>query len=244
MTRFRIVALSTGVAFAASIAVAIAGTPFGGDDSGTIPSDAPKGPVTKCESGVAKAAAKLVGSIFKCHAGRTTGKFADDTAENACESTALTKFGLTKTAGCRGCTDLGHLGSVLEGVVDTNNDFIYCELTGTPFGGDDSGFIPPDAPKGAETKCSNGAAKAVGKLVGSIPKCHIGRATGKFTDDTAENGCETTAQNKLKIKPTCPQCLAPFNVQLAAIFEGQVDGAPNGLIWCGSPSGAFLDAGR
>ena len=47
MTRFRIVALSTGVAFAASIAVAIAGTPFGGDDLGTIPSDAPKGPVTK-----------------------------------------------------------------------------------------------------------------------------------------------------------------------------------------------------
>ena len=41
---FRIVALSTGVALAAGIAVAIAGTPFGGDDTGTIPSDAPKGP--------------------------------------------------------------------------------------------------------------------------------------------------------------------------------------------------------
>ena len=47
MRRFRIVALSSGVALAASIAVAIAGTPFGGDDSGTIPSDAPKGPTTK-----------------------------------------------------------------------------------------------------------------------------------------------------------------------------------------------------
>ena len=47
MTRFRIVVVSGGVALAASIAVAIAGTPFGGDDLGTIPSDAPKGPVTK-----------------------------------------------------------------------------------------------------------------------------------------------------------------------------------------------------
>jgi hypothetical protein len=32
----------------------MAGTPFGGDDLGTIPSDSPKGPVTKCESGAAK----------------------------------------------------------------------------------------------------------------------------------------------------------------------------------------------
>ena len=243
MTRFRIVALSTGVAFAASIAVAIAGTPFGGDDSGTIPSDAPKGQVTKCESGVAKAAAKLVGSIFKCHAGRTTGKFADDTAENACESTALTKFGATKTAGCRGCTDLGLLGTVLEGMVDTNNDAIYCELTGTPFGGDDSsGFIPPDAPKGAETKCSNRVGKAIGKLVRSITKCHIGRARGKFTDDTAENGCETTAENKVLALKTaaCDPCLGNLVLQVAIYFEGQVDGAPNGLIWCGSPSGTFL----
>jgi hypothetical protein len=240
MIRFRVVALSTGVALAVGFAVASAGTPFGGDDSGTIPSDAPKGRVTKCESGVAKAAAKLVGSIFKCHAGRTTGKLADATAENTCESTALTKFGLTKTAGCRGCTDLGLLGTMLEGVVDSRNDIIYCDLTGTPFGGDDMGFIPHDAPKGRETKCSNGVAKAVGKLVGSITKCHIRRAKGKLTDDTAENECETTAQNKLKFKATCPVCLAPFNVQIASIFEMEMDGAPNGLIWCGSPSGAFL----
>jgi hypothetical protein len=79
--------------------VAVAGTPFGGDDLGTIPTDSPKGVVTKCESGVAKAASKLVGSILKCHTARARGKLADETAEDACETTARTKFGATKTAG-------------------------------------------------------------------------------------------------------------------------------------------------
>jgi hypothetical protein len=38
------VALSSVLALAAGIAVAIAGTPFGGDDSVAIPSDAPQRP--------------------------------------------------------------------------------------------------------------------------------------------------------------------------------------------------------
>jgi hypothetical protein len=33
------------------------------------------------------------------------------------------------------------------------------------------------------TKCEGGVGKAVGKLVGSIVKCHIRRARGKLTDD-------------------------------------------------------------
>jgi hypothetical protein len=241
MRSFRLIALSSGLVLAASIAVAIAGTPFGGDDNGTIPSDAPKGPVTKCESKVAKAAAKVVGSIIKCHAGRTTGKYADDTAENGCESTALTKFGATKTAGCAGCTNLSTIGAALEAAVDINNDRVDCDATGTPFGGDDSGFIPPDAPKGPETKCSNGVGKAVAKFVGGITKCHIGRATGKYADDGAEDSCEFAPMAKFAFTKTlgCPSCIGPLPA-LATFVEGQADGVLNGLIWCGSPSGAFL----
>ena len=59
MTRFRIVTLTSSVALAAGVTVAIAGIPFGGDDQGTIPSDAPNRPVTKCESGVASDTPRL-----------------------------------------------------------------------------------------------------------------------------------------------------------------------------------------
>jgi hypothetical protein len=123
-----------------------AATPFGADDTGFIPPDAPKGPIAKCENGVAKAGGKLVAAILKCHASRVTGKLADDTAEDTCEQAARTKFAATKTAGCAPCT--GTLtGGTIEPLVDAANGAVYCTATGTAFGGDDAGKIPPDAPR-------------------------------------------------------------------------------------------------
>jgi hypothetical protein len=130
MTQFRILVLSAGVALAAGVGVAVAGTPFGGDDLGTIPTDNPKGPVTKCESRVAKAARKLAGSILKCHTARARGKLANDTAEDMCEGTALTKFGATKTAGCATRTNLTTLGKAIEASLDSNNNKVACTTTG------------------------------------------------------------------------------------------------------------------
>ena len=136
MRHYRIAAFAAGVALAAGVTVAIAGTPFGGDDLGTIPSDAPKGPVTKCETGVAKAAGKLVGAVVKCHASRASGKLADDTAEDTCETAAVTKFAATKTAGCAACTGgmtgLTALGNAIVANLDTNNNKVACTATGTP----------------------------------------------------------------------------------------------------------------
>jgi hypothetical protein len=48
------------------------------------------------------------------------------TAEDACESAALTKFVTTKTAGCDPCTNLVALGAFVEGQVDSANAGIYC----------------------------------------------------------------------------------------------------------------------
>jgi len=221
--------------------VALSGTPFGGDDTGTIPSDSPKGPVTKCENGVGKAVAKLVGSIIKCHASRASGKFADDTAEDGCESTAKTKFMATKTAGCTACTNLTTLSSAVEGLVDSNNNKVYCTSTGTPFGGDDTGNIPADAPKGPITKCENGVGKAVGTLVTGIVKCHGSRASGKLTTDAAEDSCEGAALTKFGATKTagCDTCTNLGT--LGSFVESTVDSS-NSLVYCGSPSGAFLDA--
>jgi hypothetical protein len=238
----RITLLTAVVLGAFGVGRVMAGMPFGGDDMGTIPSDSPKGPVTKCESGVAKAASKLAGAILKCHASRAIGKLADDAAENTCEMTAITKFEATKIAGCAPCTNLSVLGPGIELTLDSNNSKVACDTTGTPYGGDDTGFIPADAPKGPETKCENGVGKAVGKLVGSIVKCHISRANGKFADDAAEDACEATAKTKFGTTKTagCPACLGSLSA-LADFVETQADGELNGLVWCGSPSAAFLN---
>jgi hypothetical protein len=218
-----------------------AGTPFGGDDMGTISSSKT---VNKCEGGVSTAASKFVSAIIKCHAARASGNFPDAASEDACEQHAKLKFEDTKLTGCAPClssTILTALPGGIESAVDMNNSEVACDPTGTPVGGDDTGFIPSDAPKGPETKCEIGVGTAVGKLVGAIIKCHISRAGGKLADDAAENTCEGTAITKFKATKTtgCPSCVNLNTI--ATTTETASDGALNGLIWCGSPSGAFLN---
>ena len=221
--------------------IVLAGTPFGSDDGGFLPPDAPKGPITKCENGVGKGVSKLAAAILKCHAGRVTGKLATEAAEEACEGAALTKFGTTKTATCDPCTSLAAIGAATEGLIDTNNDKVYCSSVGAAFTGDDTGTIPTDAPKGPIAKCENGVAKGVAKLVGAIAKCHALRASGKLATDAAEETCEGAALTKFGTTKTvgCDTCTVLAT--LGAFVETTVDAA-NGLVYCKSPSGAFLDA--
>src|SRR3989442_1390777 len=71
--------------------------------------------------------------------------------------------------------------------------FLVCSLAPvaagakTPFGGDDTGFIPPDT---ATFKCESKVGANVAKLLGCEGKCHAKRAKGSLADDTAEDGCE------------------------------------------------------
>src|SRR6516165_7870796 len=108
----------------------------------------------------------------------------------------------------------------------------------TPFGGDDSGFVPPPA----AAKCEAGAAKAAGKLVACIMKCHASRASGKLADDTAEDACEKTLAGKScaakftlaisKLKG-CPACINGTTMaNLAGLTETVLDGN-NSTIYCG-----------
>ena len=127
---------------------------------------------------------------------------------------------------------------------------IGAAFASTPFGGDDTGFVPPDSPKGPVTKCEVAAATNVSKLVACIIKCHESRATGKLADQTAEEACEQTDPKKsclakyqkteasINKKGGCPPCLdQDANAANAmAILDGD-----NGQNFCASPSGAFLD---
>src|ERR1041384_4937941 len=88
-------------------------------------------------------------------------------------------------------------------------------IAGTPFGGDDSGFIPPNKDV---AKCEERVAKELGKAANCVLGCHRKRAKGSLADDTAEDTCESTGQaassckgkynkvtdNASKIKSLCP----------------------------------------
>src|SRR5258708_4562882 len=65
-----------------------------------------------------------------------------DATEEPCEAKALAKFAKTKTVGCPACINLSSLATTVEGLVDSNNNQVWCDSTGTPFGGDDTGFKP------------------------------------------------------------------------------------------------------
>jgi hypothetical protein len=190
---------------------------------------------------------------------RASGKLADDTAEDSCEKTlagksCTAKFAasIAKLKGCPACingTTMGNAASMIEGFIDSFNFMVYCDTSsGTPFGGDDIGDIPP--PKSATAKCEAGAAKAVGKLVACIDKCHLSRASGKLADDTAEDSCEKTLAGKsctakfagsIAKLSGCPSCINGTTMgNLAGTVEGLLDGANSTFACSASPSGAFV----
>jgi hypothetical protein len=231
--------------------------PFGGDDTGFVPPA--KSATAKCETGASKVAAKLAVCIAKCHDRRAAGKLIDDTAEDACEKGLAGKscaasfaVAIAKLKGCPACisgTTMATLAMTTEAVLDANNGSVYCDrASNQPFGGDDTGFVPP--PKSATAKCETGASKAAAKLVACIFKCHDRRASGKLKDATHEEECETTddskscrakfveAVGKLKACPTCinPTSMAALEGMTEAVFD-----ANNGSLYCASPSGAFVE---
>ena len=154
MTRFRIVTLTSSVALAAGLSMILATTagaapgdffPFAAG-LGIVPPDSPKGPITKCEDGIAKATGKLWGALETCHIGLAIGKL-DATEEASCEQAAVTKFKAVKTVGCAMCTTspsfdvLNRIATSIQSQVDnavfsfTNeviNELLYCAWPTTP----------------------------------------------------------------------------------------------------------------
>src|SRR5438094_866 len=120
-------ALIGGLAVMLVVGLAIAQTPFGGDDGGFVTSN--KG-FAKCENAVGKAAAKAIACIIKCHKGRQSGKFADDTAEDNCESGPDPKSCKSKydnaVATPKGCPCDPNFFAFIESNVDTVNGSVYC----------------------------------------------------------------------------------------------------------------------
>src|SRR5712664_759675 len=189
-------ALVGGLAAMLVVGLAIAQTPFGGDDGGFITSNSG---FAKCENSVAKSLGKAAKCILGCHKKRAKGSLAD-TAEDNCENSlpasadckgkydTVTGNASNINASCPPCLDTttrAGLFDTVEALIDNNNNKIYCAGT-TPWGGDDTGVLPPDK---ATEKCEDGVGKAAAKAIACIIKCHKARQSGKLADDTAEDDC-------------------------------------------------------
>jgi len=150
-------------------------------------------------------------------------------------------------------------GGVNVSAADVNGDGVDDVVVGTgvggaprvtAFSGDDTGNIPD--PKSATGKCELSVAKAVSKAVGCVIKCHASRASGKLADDTAEDACEKNNAGKSCLEKfqasvtkaqgadTSGGCNCISGTTLAGTIESQLD-VNTALVYCGSPSGAFLD---
>ncbi len=237
MRRLPTLLLVTGLANVA-IGLAMAGVPFGGDDTGQIPSSAS---ALHCENGIAKALGRAVVCNGKCTVKEADGKLADDAAEDACESSCLEGLSAavmklqTKAAGACDCVDAGALFATIESDFDSRNNLVYCNAAGTPFGGDDTGFIPPDS---VERGCEDQITKLVGRDAVCIERCHQKRASGALPDDGIEDVCEESGADSClgrfrnhaqELQDRCAPCVDSLNLGLTV--ESVLD-TRNGLVYC------------
>jgi len=158
----------------------------------------------------------------------------------ACETAAITKFtSKTTTTGCPSCINLASIGAAVAALLDGVNNKVFCDPAGTPLGGDDMGTT---ASTKAIGKCECGVAKATGKLGAAVASCHIEEGEGKLVGDSAEEPCETAAITKFTSKTKTAGCPSCINLTSIGNFVASTDDGVNSGIWCGSPSGAFLDS--
>jgi len=234
------------------VGMATAQTPWGGDDTGFL---LPAGPAATCEKQAAAADRKLELCLRKCHKHRfaqpnNTPDATEDKCEKVGTNSCTAKF-VTATAKLQGCppcingTSMAARAAATEQRIDATNSLVYC-ASGTPWGGDDTGFILP--PRRGFWFCEAGAAAAATKLYRCIRECHARRFSGQLADETAEEACERGATNSCtaafataiaRLKD-CPDCINDMSMAaVAAIAEGVLD-AENGQVYCASPSGAFV----
>ncbi len=205
------------------------GEPFGGDDSGCVPS---RSELKRCSDTAARVYSRLESSLARCHikqastrysqAGRGQPKVFD---EETCESAAAARFDATlanlETGGHCGASALlataPNAGAALPDSLDARGADLYCDATSGVLldaAGDDDGYVP--ASRSALT-CTKRIANALGKLAASAMRCHQQAAADGFTLSHPvfdEEGCEQQAAavydtntQRLLTKGSCPSCL-------------------------------------
>lgn len=182
----------------------------------------------KCEDTVARNLGKLAACIRKCHIKQADlalkqKPFDEEGCETGGDKSCRGKYDAASTALeaksiCPPCLDETARGDLADQVTNaiesTEQGDIYCAGS-SAFGGDDSGFVPPDTDTG---KCEDAVAKAVATFAGCVGKCEIKQANVEFKQKPFDKAaCESGAKScrtkydassgKLDEKGTCPACL-------------------------------------
>ena len=237
--------LSLLLAWMLAASAARAGQALGGDDGGFVP---PNKRIARCERTVAKILRKDAACLDRCtlKAARAAffkgALFDDEPCERACGAVFVRAADNVLTKGiCPPCITQfppAVVAMANERATDTATGQIVCAGT-TPLGGDDAGFLAPDKATG---KCELAVGKQVSKLDQTIIACHMRAADAAFGQTSFdEDGCEDAAErnyDRVIAKLTgCPSCLDPTALETQIRTNADVG---NGLIYCASPSGAFV----
>jgi hypothetical protein len=245
----RKIGLGTALAVLFGAAVALAGTPFGGDDTGFVP---PTLDVLLCENRFNSITTNELQCLIRCHLTAATvtfntGKpFDDEECETSCSAQEIRALSdLYAQNICPPCitqVDPAALAASSEQGIDAQTGGVACAGT-TPYGGDDSGFV---APSRAVASCEIGVGRNISRLYEALTLCSIKQANAAFRGLTFdEEGCDDAAEKDYDAAngrlTGCPSCLGAATQKAfgAAVRSGFDSG--NGDIYCASPGGAFLD---
>jgi hypothetical protein len=228
MTRSLLLATVVAITLAAPPARA---TPFGGDDTGNVPTDPAD---LNYEAKVGKLLAKFQKCVFKCHASRAAGKLVDDVNEDNCEAVCQSKYDAKASALVpgpnSGCVNTISIRNVWVANLDANSGQIYCEGTLPASPGDDTLKIPSTS---TILKCEVKAGSFAAKLLKCQSKCHELEARGKLADDTAEEDCENGCLAKynagLLNLTGCDPCFNGATVASTLLALGDSN---NSLVYC------------
>jgi len=117
-------------------------------------------------------------------------------------------------------------------------------FAGTRLGGDDTGFVPPDA---TAARCEDGVARRVARFVGELIRCETRAAdlavqTLRFD----EEGCEARARRRYVtaigqfLGPPCPPCLKTADVGGAEATRALIEASVR-LVYCSGTTALGAD---
>src|SRR6266702_1018987 len=194
------------------VVAAVAGGPFGGDDSGYVP---PNRSVAKCEQQVARALASFDRCALTCNLRAAKAAFKG----RPIDLPACTQTGARS---CRGRYGRASARTRLERTAAA----IHCRA----------------APDTAALRCENAVARNVARTIACIASCHLAAASAGLKDRPFdEEGCERSCRRSYdeasaRLAPHCPPCLGGAEqVDLADQAEAAAD-EENGDIFCAGGS--------
>jgi len=221
------------------------GEPFGGDDSGCVPTTSDR---LTCSSYVSKAFGRLERAVVLCHVRQAntryrqtilgnTGQFDEETCEAKASAVFDKTFARLSARSCKGSPLINTVAGdrdALIAALDTQDGGPYCDATtATPIdpGGDDAGFVPAAAPA---RRCAEKVSRQLVTLANALRACHrTAGSKGFHLADPAydEDGCEAKARAafdgasaRLQNSGDCPACLdASGRANLADAVAARID---------------------